>query len=161
MSKLDRFFSGYFLRLISSRANRNGSIWIKIRIALKAPVGAMNVSFVGGSFFFHLCRSLIHSSCATVLVGLCLCGWTRAQCPPGWTRVPPIPSSKPPPPNKEFHCVKLFNKQPENWFKAKAICVSHGSKLLEINSPHESRQIAALTSSNRGRLTEAWAQKPT
>ena len=41
------------------------------------------------------------------------------------------------------HCVTLFNTL-ESWHRAKAICVSYGANLLELNSPHETNQVSKL-----------------
>ena len=65
-------------------------------------------------------------------------------CLSGWTVVPPLAG---PELDAGFqlkpHCVTLFNSL-ESWHRAKAICVSYGANLLELNSPHETNQVSKL-----------------
>ena len=66
------------------------------------------------------------------------------KCPDGWTSVKPLPrvASLRQGDKKRLQCIKQFTAtEKTSWYRAKAICVSHKSHLLEINSHHESEEV--------------------
>ena len=78
------------------------------------------------------------------LAGLCECG----GCPDGWTEVPrPNVGRRPSP---EVECVKLHTEKAD-WYRAKAICISQESNVLEINSALENDFVFSLTRRTGGK----------
>lgn len=71
-------------------------------------------------------------------------------CPDGWTSITPLErvlslrDEKAP---QRVQCIKQFTEK-TTWYKAKAICANQKSKLLEINSPNENRQVIQNLKSN-------------
>ena len=66
------------------------------------------------------------------------------KCPDGWTSVKPLPrvASLRQGDKKRLQCIKQFTAtEKTSWYRAKAICVSHKSHLLEINSQHKSEEV--------------------
>jgi hypothetical protein len=72
------------------------------------------------------------------LAVFCECG----GCPDGWTEVPRPNAGRRP--SAEIECVMLHTEKAD-WYRAKAICVSQDSNVLEINSKVESDFMLSLT----------------
>ena len=69
------------------------------------------------------------------------------DCPDGWTEVdvlkrnPGVSNTDENGFPKRVECIKQIQNK-TTWYQAKAICMSEGSHLLELNSPFESDQVA-------------------
>ena len=69
------------------------------------------------------------------------------KCPEGWSQIVPLArvtslqnkqdGSHP----KRLQCIKQFTEEKTSWYRAKAICLSHKSHLLEINSAFEKDEV--------------------
>ena len=69
------------------------------------------------------------------------------ECPDGWKEVdvlkrnPGLSNTDENGYPKRIECIKQIQNK-TTWYQAKAMCMSEGSHLLELNSPFESDQVA-------------------